>query len=144
MHAPDWRERYKNDLQRSLPRIPLAADFEAFRAAGRELMDLHIGYESCPEDMSITCLVRMDDNSKVWLEVIDHHDGLLMLAPWQRLAIGDDPDTVESALLRITSKKMRLNGDETMIEISPRCRLVNIPPRAKRYTVSGSSPLEVG
>ena len=49
MHAPDWRERYRNDLQKSLPRIPLAADFEAFRVAGRELMDLHTGYESGPE-----------------------------------------------------------------------------------------------
>ncbi len=49
MHAPDWRERYKHDLQRNLPRIPLAADFEAFRLAGRELMELHVGYETCPE-----------------------------------------------------------------------------------------------
>ena len=49
MHAPDWRERYRNDLRKSLPRVPLAADFEAFRSAGRELMDLHVGYETCPE-----------------------------------------------------------------------------------------------
>ncbi len=49
MHAADWRERYRFDLQRSLPRIPLADDFEAFRSAGRELMDLHAGYESCEE-----------------------------------------------------------------------------------------------
>ena len=49
MHAPDWRERYKHDLQRNLPRVPFAPDFEAFRAAGRELIDLHIGYETCQE-----------------------------------------------------------------------------------------------
>ncbi len=49
MHAPDWRERYRNDLRTSLPRVPLAADFEAFRAAGRELMALHADYESGPE-----------------------------------------------------------------------------------------------
>lgn len=49
MHAPDWRERYRHDLQRNLPRIPLAEDFEAFRSAGRELMNLHIGYETVDE-----------------------------------------------------------------------------------------------
>lgn len=54
MHAPDWRERYKADLRRSLPRIPFAADFEAFRAAGRELMDLHVNYQSCPQQPAIT------------------------------------------------------------------------------------------
>ena len=49
MHAPDWRERYRFDLQRSLPRVPFADDFDAFRSAGRDLMDLHIGYETCEE-----------------------------------------------------------------------------------------------
>ena len=44
MHAPDWRERYRHDLRRNLPRIPLAEDFETFRHVGRALMDLHIGY----------------------------------------------------------------------------------------------------
>ncbi len=59
MHAPDWRERYRFDLERSLPRIPLADDFEAFRAAGRELMDLHAGYESC-EEYSIRAVVSTE------------------------------------------------------------------------------------
>ena len=34
MHAPDWREKYKYDLQRELPRIPLANDFKAFSRGG--------------------------------------------------------------------------------------------------------------
>ena len=49
MHAPDWRQGYRHDLQRNLARIPLAEDFEAFRSAGRALMDLHIGYETVQE-----------------------------------------------------------------------------------------------
>ncbi|MXW59336.1 MAG: hypothetical protein F4124_07675 [Acidimicrobiia bacterium] len=56
MHAPDWRERYKHDLQRNLPRVPLAADFEAFQAADRALMDLHVNYETVDE-YPVTCLV---------------------------------------------------------------------------------------
>lgn len=37
MHAKDWREKYKYDLQRELPRIPLAEDFRAFVGGGRSL-----------------------------------------------------------------------------------------------------------
>lgn len=49
LHAPDYRERYAADLKKTLPRIPLVAsreDFEAFVAAGRELADLHVNYET--------------------------------------------------------------------------------------------------
>ncbi len=49
LHDPRYRAKYAADLKRQLPRIPLpgsAEDFHAYAAAGRELMDLHIGYET--------------------------------------------------------------------------------------------------
>lgn len=52
LHAPDYRERYADNLGKELPRIPRvtsAADFRAFSKAGRELGDLHVGYERVPE-----------------------------------------------------------------------------------------------
>lgn len=49
MHAHDWWDTYKHDLRRNLPRVPLAPDFEGIRFAGRQLIDLHIGYEDVPE-----------------------------------------------------------------------------------------------
>lgn len=47
LHSPDYRALFFADLKRSLPRIPRIeeADFAAFRDAGRQLFDLHIGYE---------------------------------------------------------------------------------------------------
>ena len=33
MHSPQWRMDYRHDLQRNLPRIPLADDFEASRCS---------------------------------------------------------------------------------------------------------------
>ena len=120
MHAPDWRERYRYDLQRNLPRVPFAPDFEAFAAAGRRLMDLHINYETVPE-WPLTCLV--DDQPD---------EG------------GSDPDSY-----RITQRKMRWGkdaatrtADRSVFIINDRCRLVGIPPEAHEYTVSGRSPLE--
>ncbi len=122
MHAPDWRKRYRNDLQRNLPRVPLAADFEAFRVAGRELMDLHIGYENCPEYEGVDVLV----------------DGF--------------PDQGADQKAYRIQKQMRWNKvkdedgewkkDLTELHINERCRLVGIPERAQEYTVSGRSPLD--
>lgn len=45
LHSPEYREQYAADLKKSLPRIPLAADFWAFTKAGRELAHWHLNYE---------------------------------------------------------------------------------------------------
>lgn len=49
LHAPAYRKRFANDLSKELPRIPFAPDFRVFEAAGRQLADLHLGYETCEE-----------------------------------------------------------------------------------------------
>jgi predicted helicase len=50
LHDPAYREKYALNLKREFPRIPLhgsvRADFWRWADWGRELMDLHIGYES--------------------------------------------------------------------------------------------------
>ena len=121
MHAPDWRERYQHDLQRNLPRVPLAPDFEAFRVAGRLLMNLHVGYESVPE-WRLECLVDGQPDE------------------------GDaDPDAY-----RITrNKKMKWGraedgktDDRTVFIVNDRCQLIGIPDEAHQYTVSGRTPLD--
>jgi predicted helicase len=42
-----YRERFALSLKHELPRIPFAADFDCFAAAGRELAELHLNYEKC-------------------------------------------------------------------------------------------------
>src|SRR5690606_17232042 len=45
LHSPENRERFAADLKRTPPRIPQVGDFWAFANAGRELAELHLGYE---------------------------------------------------------------------------------------------------
>ena len=48
LHSSEYRDRYAADLKKQLPRIPMVPGrdrFEAFVGAGKELMELHIGYE---------------------------------------------------------------------------------------------------
>ena len=49
LHSEDYRTRYRNNLMKQLPRLPIgtdSADFHTFQAAGRTLAELHLGYES--------------------------------------------------------------------------------------------------
>ena len=49
LHSRQWREKFADDLAKSAARIPMAAtadDFRAFAAAGRDLADLHVNYET--------------------------------------------------------------------------------------------------
>lgn len=47
LHHPGYREKFRNSLNRELPRIPMAPDFWSFSRIGRELAGLHLGYETC-------------------------------------------------------------------------------------------------
>jgi len=46
LHDPVYREKYALNLKREFPRIPFYNDFWQWADWGKELMDLHIGYES--------------------------------------------------------------------------------------------------
>ena len=118
MHAPDWRHRYRHDLQRNLARIPLAEDFEAFRSAGRKLMDLHIGYETADE-WPLPC----------------HVDG----NPDEGQA-DDDAYRIEERMQ--WGKSSDKSEDRSVLLVNSRCQLVDIPPEAHDYEISGRSPLQ--
>ena len=46
LHDPEYRERYTVDLLREFPRLPMYRNFKVWAILGRELLDLHLGFES--------------------------------------------------------------------------------------------------
>jgi predicted helicase len=46
LHHPAYRRKYALNLKREFPRLPFYEDFRQWAAWGRELMDLHINYET--------------------------------------------------------------------------------------------------
>ncbi|MDQ0212151.1 DEAD/DEAH box helicase [Arthrobacter bambusae] len=46
LHSPTYKDQYKADLMKMLPRIPRVNDFWGFSAAGRQLAALHLNYET--------------------------------------------------------------------------------------------------
>lgn len=48
LHSTEYRQKYANDLQKALPRIPLLKNKEIYIEIGRKLADLHLNYENQP------------------------------------------------------------------------------------------------
>ena len=48
LHLPSYRERFANELKKSLPRITLSDKFWELSRAGRELAAIHLNYERQP------------------------------------------------------------------------------------------------
>ena len=46
LHNPAYRKKYELNLKREFPRIPLYKNFSQWAAWGKQLMDLHINYET--------------------------------------------------------------------------------------------------
>ena len=46
LHDPSYRQRYEVDLRREFPRVYFQEDFAWWAQQGRELLDLHIGFET--------------------------------------------------------------------------------------------------
>ncbi|MFD3188640.1 DEAD/DEAH box helicase [Sedimentitalea sp. HM32M-2] len=122
LHSPDYRERFKNNLAKQLPRIPAVksfADFAAFRDAGRALGDLHVNFESV-EPYMVTFKER------------DH-----------RLIPEAEADPVK--FYRV--KKMKFGGkgkekDKTTVIYNDNISMQNIPLEAYDYVVNGKPALE--
>jgi len=115
LHNPAYREKYKLNLKREFPRLPFYDNFFQWADWGKELMDLHINYESAKKYP----LKRTDIKSKDFKTL--------------RLAQGDQ-----------YSIKAKLKADKTAgtIEIDELSILSGIPSIAWEYKLGNRSALE--
>ena len=61
LHDPVYRHDYAVDLLREFPRLPLYHDWDAWVKMGRELLELHIGFE----DVEPYALERVDKTGSI-------------------------------------------------------------------------------
>ncbi|MEV5847982.1 type ISP restriction/modification enzyme [Streptomyces sp. NPDC051985] len=116
LHSSQYRDRYASDLKKALPRIPLVQDFHGFAAAGRELAELHIGYED------VVPYPGVAEEFK-----------------------GDVSGVPASELYRVTKMKFgkaSKETDRTRIVYNGRLTLTNIPEEAYRYQLGARSAIE--
>ena len=83
LHSEDYRNRYRANLAKDIPRIPCVKDvedFRAFRDAGQRLGELHVGYEQVEPypaviDAGGRDLKSVDDPSSFFRVVKMKHPG---------------------------------------------------------------------
>ena len=77
LHDPLYRHDYEVDLLQEFPRLPLYHDFDSWARMGRELLDLHIGFESA-EPYPLVRVEQSDPPRKVALRA-DKGRGAIVL-----------------------------------------------------------------
>lgn len=115
LHSPDYRERFADDLRKSLPHIPIVErvdDFMAFSKAGRALAELHLSYE----DHAHKAGVRVEER--------------------------ESSSTDEYAYYAVEKMRFPRKGERCTIIYNGRITIENIPEAAYEYIVNGKSAIE--
>ena len=144
LHSPDYREGYASDLKKMLPRIPNLGpstssgteDFWAFAKAGRELSELHLGYESV-EPYPLEVSIRPHEAYST------RGNGPTNGASTSSAIGGTSAN--EEVDLRVT--KMRFAGkagawDKSTIRYNDQITLSGIPDEAHEYLLGSRSAIE--
>ncbi|MBL1148326.1 MAG: DEAD/DEAH box helicase [Pseudomonadota bacterium] len=115
LHSEEYRTRYADNLSKQLPRIPCvkkAADFWTFSKAGRDLAELHVGYESVKPYEA-----KLETGSKKLSEL-------------------------KAEDYYVTKMKFKKKGDKTKVVYNARITISDIPEEAYDYVVNGKPALE--
>ena len=117
LHPPEYRERFRNNLAKQLPRIPAVKrveDFRALAAAGRALGELHVGYEQAkPHELEIA------DSSRAEL-----------------------PDANRYRATKMKFARKQGGKDKGSIVYNDHLTLHGVPEEAYAYVVDGKSAVE--
>ena len=148
LHSPQYRERFADDLKKSLPRIPIVdnvQDFMAFYKAGKELVDLHLNYEqgiNIPAtEQGAVAYSEMSAQAQRTLGVIVTGDIDIWQDEWteetyQYFAVE------KMRFAKVRDENGRLIADKTHIIYNSHLTIENIPLKAYEYIVNGKSALD--
>lgn len=150
LHSKQYRERFADDLKKSLPRIPIVdnvQDFMAFYKAGKELADLHLNYEQGINeqitgqdgDYPFYASMPMLAHRSLGVKVIGDID--IWQSEWtdetyQYFVV----DKMKFAKVRDENGK--LVADKTRIIYNGHITIENIPLKAYEYVVNGKPAID--
>lgn len=121
LHDPNYREAYAADLKKMLPHIETPAtraDFDKFVRAGKELMDLHVGYEDV-EPYPLDIQVKGDESDRETWRVAKMR--------WPKRK---DPETGKNV------------DDVTKLIYNKQVTITGIPAEADEYMLGSRSAIE--
>lgn len=150
LHSKQYRERFADDLKKSLPRVPIVdnvQDFMAFYKAGKELADLHLNYEdninsqatgndgdyffyaAMPMFAYSSLRVKVCGDKDIWNE--EYSDDTYQYFSVDKLAFA-----------KVRDENGKLVADKSKIIYNGHITIENIPLKAYEYVVNGKSAIE--
>ena len=112
LHHKGYRKKFRENLMRSLPLIPMAPDFWEFHKIGKELADLHLTFDSC--------------------KLHDLGNPKFIPKKFTKLSFGNKKEKIDEKEKSVTDKSI-LKADGAVL-------YDNIPDI--KYSVNGRTPLE--
>lgn len=148
LHSKQYRERFADDLKKSLPRIPIVDnvhDFMAFYKAGKTLADLHLNYE---QGINIPATKQ---GAGTYSEMSVQAQRTLGVIVTGDIDIWQDEWTEETyqyfavekmRFAKVRDENGKLIADKTRIIYNSHITIENIPLKAYEYIVNGKSAIE--
>ena len=150
LHSKQYRERFADDLKKSLPRIPIVdnvQDFMTFYKTGKELADLHLNYEqginvqATGQDDDYTFYAEMPMLAHRFFGVnvigdIDIWQSEWTEATYQHFAVE------KMRFAKVRDENGKLVADKSKIIYNGHITVENIPLKAYEYIVNGKSAIE--
>ncbi len=136
LHDPAYRTKYELNLKRDFPRLPFYADFWQWAAWGKQLMELHIGYESMEPyplrrtDVPLAVGRARSESSK---------QAMMQLSMIADMLQGEPSKTDKLAQPKC---KLKANKEAGTIEVDEETTLSGIPSEAWEYKLGNRSALE--
>ncbi len=127
LHHPTYRKKYELDLKREFPRLPLYQDFYAWQALGKQLMDLHINYETAePYGLKIASpRPSPGEREKAQKTMFPINDRKAVPSPVERVRV-----------------KLKADKETGIIELDEQTALIGVPKEAWAYKLGNRSALE--
>ncbi len=139
LHYPPYREKYEQNLKREFPRIPVYEDALEWARLGKELMELHLNYETVEPFALIQKEVEPMRRKAETRPV-----GSVPLFQVDLSTSKDDTLTTApvSAFIPKPTTKLRADKEAGVIEIDSHTSLEGVPAIAWEYKLGNRSALE--
>ena len=142
LNHKDYIAKYKDNLSKMLPRIPLMQDFWGFVASGRALAQLHLEYESFCDVASMSVACGAFACLKGDRDTASKDQGGLFEQESREKARQDIAQLSDGDFTLIKPIHFLTKGYKHTIIFNDKLSIVNIPAAAHRYQVNGKSAIE--
>lgn len=115
LNSPEYRKRFKSNLGKETPRIPMLKNKEKYIEIGEQLINLHVNYENVPSYESVVVDIKSDT---------PNYEVKKMRHP------------------KIRNKDGKSVDNRTIIIFNKDITISNIPEKAYDYVINGKSAID--